>query len=130
MSAEGDRLRDEGIARTVLAHPEAFDTALGIIVVAARRLPSLDANTVRAAMDEAQIPGPVRGGAFRKAVIDGVLSPAGYVKSTQPTTHSHPVRTYLSAILQIEPHRHDFGAVSSICPCGAIRPRSACGTGG
>lgn len=92
--------RDQALAATGDAHPGALKAALKIIHDAARANPVVSSNTVRGLMNLADVPGPVRGRAWRQACED----PHKWVRavdtepSTQRETHAHHVRTYESLI--------------------------------
>lgn len=90
--------RDHGVAATTEANPQAMRAALHIIRDAALAHPSLSSNTVRHEMRIAQVPGPVVGAAFHQAARDKVLRRIGYVASTDPATHAHPVVEWESLI--------------------------------
>lgn len=94
----GATARDEGIAATVDANRDAMRAALAIIRDAAHAQPTLSANDVRSRMKIAQVPGEVVGAAFRQAAKDRVLKRIGYLASTDPATHRHPVVEWASLI--------------------------------
>lgn len=88
--------RDEAAAAVALAHPNAFNDAVRIIRDAATVNLHLSANTVRDAMDAAQITGPVLGAAFRKCVAEGWIEVDGLDKSTLQNTKAHRIFRYRS----------------------------------
>lgn len=90
--------QEQGVAATVDANPQAMRAALAIIRDAAIADPVLSSNTVRHQMRLAQVPGPVVGAAFQQAARDKVLRRIGYVASTDPGTHAHPVVEWESLI--------------------------------
>lgn len=89
---------DAGMEAAAMAHPNAMVAARRIIEDAARSLPELSANTVRAAMDHADVNPNVRGTAFAHAIRDGILAPIGRVPSDQPETHGHGLGMYRSKL--------------------------------
>lgn len=88
--------RDQAIATVGLAKPQQMRTAYRIIESEAQLSQYVSANTVRTAMETAQIDGPVRAAAFRKAVAEGLLEPDGEVTSTDVGTHAKRVTQYRS----------------------------------
>jgi hypothetical protein len=59
---------------------------------------SVTANDVRAAMDQAGVPGPSRGPAFAAAERRGWIVRDGYAPSTGAATKHHPIAVYRSCI--------------------------------
>ena len=90
--------RDAALAQTAEANPDALRDALRIIRDTAHAMPIFSANDCRYEMNLADIPGPVRGAAFRQAIADRWIRAAGYVASSQQETHGHPVKSYESLI--------------------------------
>jgi hypothetical protein len=72
--------------------------ALGIIRQHALLNGSVTANDVRAAMDQAGVPGPSRGPAFAAAERRGWIERDGYAPSTGAATKHHPIAVYRSCI--------------------------------
>lgn len=93
-----EQARDEGMAATVEANPDAMRAALRIIRETALSQPVFNSNATRPRMKLAQIPGQVIGAAYRQALKDRVIRRIGYVPSTDPGTHAHPVAEYESLI--------------------------------
>lgn len=93
-----EQAKREALNAVTYANPSAFADAYRIIEAEARVSMHLSANTTRAAMDTADIPGPVVGAAFRKAVDEGILEADGMVKSTQLATHAHKISSYRSRL--------------------------------
>lgn len=84
-----DEARRAGISATVTANPGAFKAAVAIIEDAAQSRSLVNGNTVRAAMEAAQVPGPTVGAAFSHLVKAKRLRRIGSVRSTDPGTHGH-----------------------------------------
>jgi hypothetical protein len=81
------------------AHPQALDAAVRIIRDAARARTTFSSNDIRHQLDAAQVHGPVVGAAFSKCARDGMIRHAGdYVPSTDPGTHGHPVKVWVSRL--------------------------------
>lgn len=95
-----EQARDEGMAATVEANPDAMRAALRIIRETAIAMPVFSANDVRVRMKLAQVPGEVVGAAFRQAAKDRVIRKDSYVRSSDPVTHSHPIRRWESLIFR------------------------------
>lgn len=90
--------RDAAIAATSEANAGALKAALAIIRDAALAHDRFSSNSVRGAMVISQVPGPVVGSAFRQAARQGWIRGDGYETSTDPGTHAHPVRVWISLI--------------------------------
>lgn len=90
--------RDEALAAAEAAHRDAMRAALRIIRETALSQPVFNSNATRPRMKLAQIPGQVIGAAYRQALKDRVIRRIGYVPSTDPGTHAHPVAEYESLI--------------------------------
>lgn len=90
--------RDSGMAATVEANPGAFRAAVAIIRETALTCERFSANDVRGRMKLAQVPGEVVGAAFRQCAKDRLIRADSYVTSTDPGTHLHPVRSWMSLI--------------------------------
>ena len=99
---EGRRLRDAGMAKTASANQKAHAHAIRWIQSWAQAFPTVCSNDLRRVFDGATIPGPVRGSAWSHAVRRGYITPIGYVQSTDPGTHAHPVRLYRSLLYRGE----------------------------
>jgi hypothetical protein len=85
----------ECIGAHTLATPA---NALGIIRHHALLNGTVTANDVRAAMDQAGVPGPSRGPAFAAAERRGWIERDGYAPSTGAATKHHPIAVYRSCI--------------------------------
>lgn len=96
-----DEARENGVAATVHANPQAMKAALAIIRETALTTESFSANDVRARMKIAQVPGEVVGAAFRQAAKDRVIRADSYLPSSDPGTHAHPVRSWRSLIYRM-----------------------------
>lgn len=90
--------RDEALAAAEAANRDAMRAALRIIRETALSQPVFNSNATRPRMKLAQIPGQVIGAAYRQALKDRVIRRIGYVPSTDPGTHAHPVAEYESLI--------------------------------
>ena len=90
------RARDEAIRGVALSKPQQMREAYRIIAGEAEVSQWVNANTVRSAMETAQIDGPVRAAAFRKAVAEGIIEPDGEVVSSDVRTHAKRVAQYRS----------------------------------
>lgn len=93
-----EQARDDGMAATVEANPEAKRAALRIIHDIAARRETFSANDCRTEMTIAQVPGPVVGAAFAQAVRNGWVRRDGYLPSSQTATHGHPIACWRSLI--------------------------------
>jgi hypothetical protein len=87
---------EDAIQLAVSAHPQAARQAYWIIEQEASVSRFLSANSCRAAMDAAGIPGPVRAGAFKKAVAEGLLEIEDEVASDAASTHGKALKRYRS----------------------------------
>lgn len=96
-----DEARENGVAATVQANPQAMKAALAIIRETAQVQERFSANDVRARMKIAQVPGEVVGAAFRQAAKDRVIRADSYLPSSDPGTHAHPVRSWQSLIYRM-----------------------------
>lgn len=90
--------REQGVAATVDANPDAMRAALAIIREAALASETFTANDVRVRMEIAQVPGPTIGAAFGQAVRDGLIRRDGWVQSSLANTHSHEIKLWRSLI--------------------------------
>lgn len=90
--------REQGMAATSEANPDALKAALAIIREAALAAEFFSSNDVRHRMTLAQVPGPTVGAAFGQAVRNGWIRRDGYVPSTDPGTHGHEVKRWASLI--------------------------------
>lgn len=91
--------RDAALNATAAAHPAALKAACLIIRDAAQTSGVVSANLVRERFDLADIPGPVRAAAFRRAVAQGwIAGTAEQEPSTDVGTHGKPVARYSSLI--------------------------------
>jgi hypothetical protein len=95
-----DAERDAALTGTAEANPAAMRAALRIIRDAALSMPQFSSNDTRHAMTVARVPGPTIGAAFRQAAKDRVIRRIGYVTSTDPGTHAHPVVEWESLIVR------------------------------
>jgi hypothetical protein len=75
-----------------------LEAALRIIRDTAAATPVMSSNDTRSAMFHAGIDGPVVGAAFARAVKQGWIEPESFTPSTDPATHGHNVRTYVSRL--------------------------------
>lgn len=90
----GEALADEGMGRATNAScPDAIKALDQIIARFAATGEPFSANDTRAHLPEGVRPAAV-GGRFRHAARRGVIRPIGYVASTDPGTHAHPVRLW------------------------------------
>ena len=97
-TATPEQQRDEALDAVADANPAALRDALRIIRDTARSMPVFSSNDCRPLMNIADVPGPVRGRAFRQAIADKLIRPAGYIASDDGPTHGHPVKSYESLI--------------------------------
>jgi hypothetical protein len=88
--------RDAALSTVGWSKPQQMRAAYRIIEEAAETQQYVSANTVRERMELAQIDGPVRGAAFRKAVDEGLLEAEGEVTSSDVGTHGKRVQQYRS----------------------------------
>lgn len=89
-----DALAQEGIARaTEASHPDAIAAVDALIARYAATGQPFSANTIRDQLPEGIRPAAI-GGRFREASRRGLIRPVGYVASTDPRTHGHPVRVW------------------------------------
>lgn len=93
-TAEGRRLRDAGIAAATDATDPADVDAIDLLIAraAATGVP-FSANDIRAHLPTDVRPAAI-GGRFAHARRRGVIRPIGYVTSTDPGTHAHPIRQW------------------------------------
>lgn len=91
-----EQARDKALTTVAWSKSVQLRHAYQIIEAAAEVNQFVSANTVRTAMETAQIDGSVRGAAFRRAVDEGLLEPDGETVSTDIGTHSKKVATYRS----------------------------------
>ncbi|WP_017612096.1 hypothetical protein [Nocardiopsis salina] len=92
-TAEGQRLRDAGMnaaVETAGADVAAIDL---LIARAAATGEVFSANDIRAHLPEG-IKTAAIGARFAHARRRGVIEATGYITSTDPGTHAHPVRTW------------------------------------
>jgi hypothetical protein len=89
------------LAATADANPNALEAAVRVIRDAARVRPVFSANDCRPAMEYAQVPGPVVGAAFARAVKLGYIEFESFLPSTDPGTHGHHIRLYRSKLCGI-----------------------------
>jgi hypothetical protein len=90
----GLRLAAEGMAATSAAHPEErarVDAAIRALASSGRVFSANDARELH------KVAGPVVGAAFNAAAKSGLIVRVGYVRSTEPGTHAHPVATWRGA---------------------------------
>jgi len=93
----GEALANEGMVRATNAScPDAIAQLDQIIAEHAATGEPFSANDVRPHLPEEVRPAAV-GGRFRHAARRGVIRPIGYVASTDPGTHAHPVRLWKGA---------------------------------
>lgn len=92
--------RDSGMHASAAANPSALADALRIIRDTAQARETFSSNDVREEMEIAQIPGPVRGMAWRQAAANRWIKRAGTVASTDVGTHAHEVKLWQSLILR------------------------------
>lgn len=89
-----DALAQEGIQRaTEASDPDAITAVDALIAKCAKTGEPFSANTIRDQLPEGIRPGAI-GGRFQYAARRGLIRPVGYVASTDPKTHSHPVRVW------------------------------------
>ncbi|MEU0493529.1 hypothetical protein ABZ249_30245 [Nocardiopsis sp. NPDC006139] len=92
--AEGRRRAEQGIARaTEASAPDAVAEVDRLIAAHAATGEPFSANTIRPSLPEGIRPAAI-GGRFRYAASRGLIRPVGYVASTDPGTHGHPVRVW------------------------------------
>lgn len=90
----GEALAAEGMGRAVAASsPSGIERLDQLIATYAESGEPFSANTLRAQIPEGVRPAAI-GGRFRHAARRGLIRPVGYVASTDPGTHSHPVRVW------------------------------------
>lgn len=93
----GQQLRDEGMARVTAASGEwdrkVVDQA--IRYVASQGQP-FSANDVRPLLPDGLRPA-LLGARFRTAALHNVIRRIGYVPSTDPATHAHPIALWVAA---------------------------------
>lgn len=90
----GDALAQEGMARaTAASAPDAITALDQLIARYAKAGRPFSANTLRSQLPEGIRPGAI-GGRFSYAHQRGLIKPVGYVASTDPRTHGHPVRVW------------------------------------
>ena len=92
--------RDAGMRAAADANPAAMNDALRIIRATAETREVFSSNDCREQMDLAQIPGPVRGMAWRRAASNRWIKRAGSVPSTDVGTHAHEVKLWQSLIVR------------------------------
>lgn len=89
-----DALANEGIQRaTEASHPDAITAVDALIARYAKAGEPFSANSIRGQLPEGIRPNAI-GGRFREASRRGLIRPVGYVASTDPRTHGHPVRVW------------------------------------
>lgn len=90
----GEALANEGMVRATSAScPDAIEVLDQIIARFAATGEPFSANEVRKHIPEGVRKAAV-GGRFRHAARRGLIRPVGYVASTDPRTHGHPVRVW------------------------------------
>lgn len=90
----GDALAQEGMARaTAASAPSAITQLDQLIARYAATGEPFSANSIRNQLPEGLRPAAI-GGRFRQAYARGLIRPTGYVASTGPRTHGHPVRVW------------------------------------
>ena len=91
-TTEGRRLRDAGIAVATDATDPADVDAIDLLIArAAATGEAFSANDLRPHLPHG-VRSAVIGGRFAHARRRGVIRPIGYVTSTDPGTHAHPIR--------------------------------------
>jgi hypothetical protein len=89
-----DALAQEGIQRaTEASRPDAIAAVDQLIARHAKTGQPFSANSIRSQLPEGIRPNAI-GGRFRYAASRGLIRPVGYVASTDPRTHGHPVRVW------------------------------------
>jgi hypothetical protein len=89
-----DALAQEGIARaTEASHPDAIAAVDALIARHAQAGGPFSANSIRSQLPEGIRPGAI-GGRFSYAHRRGLIKAVGWVASTDPRTHGHPVRVW------------------------------------
>ena len=90
----GDALAQEGIARaTAASDPDAIQQLDNLIATYAATGKPFSANDLRKHIPEGVRPNAV-GGRFSYARRRGLIRAIGWVASTDPGTHAHPVRVW------------------------------------
>ncbi|WP_431889403.1 hypothetical protein [Nocardiopsis alba] len=90
----GEALAAEGMGRAVAAStPSGIERLDQLIAEHAATGEPFSANTIRDQIPEGVRPNAI-GGRFRHAARRGLIRPVGYVASTDPGTHGHPVRVW------------------------------------
>ena len=94
-TAEGARLRDAGMNLVVEAStPDDIDAIDLLIARAAATGEPFSANDIRAFLPDG-VRTPAIGARFAHARRRGVITPIGFVVSTDPGTRAHPVRQWV-----------------------------------
>ena len=86
--------RDAGMARATAAHPDdaaRVDAAIRQLAARGGEFSSNDARRLHS------VKGPVVGARFNAAAKAGLIRRIGYVRSTEPGTHAHPVALWSAA---------------------------------
>lgn len=89
-----DALAQDGIQRaTEASDPDAITAVDALIARYAATGRPFSSNDLRDQLPEGIRPGAI-GGRYSYAAKRGLIRPVGYVASTDPKTHSHPVRVW------------------------------------
>jgi hypothetical protein len=91
-------LHDEAVKLTEEGREQAREAARRIVSDAAHGLPEFSANNCRLALDAAQVPGSVVGGAFRWAFNQGLIKKTGRKVMSDEDTTRHEIDVWQSLV--------------------------------